>query len=80
MCRFHVDLRPFNLSIRVCSVLWVPVGQKHNREHGEDHPIGANTVTAPATVSGLVCTYATGKPGRRANMKAASQETCRTTG
>ena len=31
-----------------------PVGEKHNREHGEDHPIGAKTVTAPATVSGLV--------------------------
>ncbi len=31
-----------------------PVGEKHNREHGVDHPIGAETVTAPATVSGLV--------------------------
>ena len=31
-----------------------PVGQEHNREHGEDHPTGAEPVTAPATVSGLV--------------------------
>jgi hypothetical protein len=30
------------------------VGQGPNREHGEDDPIGAKPVTAPATVSGEV--------------------------
>jgi hypothetical protein len=30
----------------------MPDGKRPNREHGADHPIGAKTVTAPATVSG----------------------------
>src|SRR5262245_48292750 len=42
-----------------------PAGQEPNREHGADDPIGAKTVTAPATVSGEVeRSNATGKPGR----------------
>jgi hypothetical protein len=63
-CRFHIDAALPSLPKMGGSVLWVPVGQKHNREHGEDDPIGAETVTAPATVSGEVCAkrhWATGK-------------------
>jgi cobalt transporter subunit CbtB len=43
-------------------------GLKPNREHGADDPIGAKTVTAPATVSGEVEAMplgAHGQPGRR---------------
>ncbi len=32
----------------------LPAGNGPNREHGADDPIGANTMTAPATVSGEV--------------------------
>ena len=53
-----------------------------NREYGEDDPIGAETVAAPATVSGeVLMQFATGKPGRpHQNHRPASQETCRTNG
>jgi cobalt transporter subunit CbtB len=44
-----------------------PQGRKLKREHGADDPIGAKTVTAPATVSGEDVAYVTGvlAPGRR---------------
>ena len=44
-----------------------PLGPKQNREHGEDDPIGADAVTAPATVSGEDVAHVTGvqAPGRR---------------
>src|SRR4051794_24152063 len=49
-----------------------------NREHGEDDPIGAETVTAPATVSGEPAAnsdhWETGKVGVRRGP--VSQETC----
>ena len=53
-----------------------------NREYGEDDPIGAETVAAPATVSGEdLMQFATGKPGRpHQTHRPASQETCRTNG
>ena len=49
-----------------------------NREHGEDDPIGAETVTAPATVSGedfgSIGHWETGKAAMV--QRPASQETC----
>jgi len=49
-----------------------------NREHGEDDPIGAETVTAPATVSGegfgSIGHWETGKAAKV--QRPASQETC----
>ena len=49
-----------------------------NREHGEDDPIGAESVTAPATVSGedfgSIGHWETGKAARV--QRPASQETC----
>ena len=51
-----------------------PYGEEPNREHGEDDPKGAKTVTAPATVSGEVlcelCHWETGK----AHIKPATRE------
>jgi len=55
-----------------------PVGQRHNRERGEDHPIGTETVTAPATVSGKGAATSLGNREDAATARAASQETCRT--
>ncbi len=53
-----------------------------NREHGEDDPIGANSVTAPATVSGEgFGAYGHWETGKAAKVRRpASQETCHTDG
>ena len=49
-----------------------------NREHGEDDPIGAESVTAPATVSGEgLGTSGHWETGKAAKVqRPASQETC----
>jgi cobalt transporter subunit CbtB len=56
----------------------MPKGGGPNREHGEDDPIGAESVTAPATVSGegfgKLGHWATGKAA--GTRRPASQETC----
>ena len=60
-----VDETTSQLAQRVRSVLKSQTVREPNREHGEDDPIGADAVTAPATVSGeVLCAirhWATGK-------------------
>ena len=70
-----------DLRIRSYLGRMVPQGKAEgiNREHGEDDPNGAETVAAPATVSGEALSFAPlvyDREGRQV-LRPASQETCR---